>query len=231
MKDRFYEDLNAYADGQLSRERSEEMARHLEECEDCQKDYEEILAVKAAMALAAPKAAIPQEAGKTWRSALSADGAVRRKNSRRGMAVKGASALVAACLCLLCASAIRFAPAAPDVPPVDAPLSENEAASKTPYLEAVGDQKLKNEKLELDRESTRLEDYLMDDAILLPVLTLTEEEAEEFCRLFALKTAENESAILAKVDAERTGELYRWLSINGCPMVRVWGDVVILRIQ
>jgi len=101
MKDRFYEDLNAYADGQLSRERSEEMARHLEECEDCQKDYEEILAVKAAMALAAPKAAIPQEAGKTWRSALSADGAVRRKNSRRGMAVKGASALVAACLCLL----------------------------------------------------------------------------------------------------------------------------------
>ena len=49
MKDEFLEQLNAYADGELSEKDRQRVEEHLAACPECRAAYEEILELKALM--------------------------------------------------------------------------------------------------------------------------------------------------------------------------------------
>ena len=98
--DAFRQKIDAYMDGELSRDERTEMNQHARECEECGRMLEDVKTLSACLAELNEGLTVPLEAQAAWRKAIRAEGSGSRKRSV-GRFTKGLAAVAAALVVLV----------------------------------------------------------------------------------------------------------------------------------
>ena len=94
--------LDAYIDGELSREETRALMDHVEACEECAREFEAAVLLKDTLAYIDDDVEVPLQAQAAWRSAIRTE--AKKKNARKWMRM----AYAAAALVLLLGGVFAF---------------------------------------------------------------------------------------------------------------------------
>jgi hypothetical protein len=200
MKDEFLEQLNAYADGELTEEERRRVEEHLASCAPCRAAYEEILELKALM----KEAEIPQGLSASWRME---EARTRQKKARGRRMVRRMASLVAlACVGILCFRAMPWwkgDPQAADPAPLSVAAQEEagqglkDSANPSARQEMFQDGAISENELSEARkqEAPALAMAKADALALMADLVLAETAREEGTLYFSFSQEEGERVL------------------------------------
>ena len=208
MKDEFLEQLNAYADGELSEKDRQRVEEHLAACPECRAAYEEILELKALMG----EAKTPQGLSARWRQAAARS--QERKARGRRMVRTVASLAAVACVGILC---FRAMPWWSGDQPTDQPASpaleareETEGDSTDAVSRAAEQESMLQDSAE---EKNALSALQKQDGA---VLAMEEDDAMDMVADLGLKKATREDNVLSLSLSQEEGQrVLAWLNDRG----------------
>ena len=204
MKDEFLEQLNAYADGELSEKDRQRVEEHLAACPECRAAYEEILELKALMG----EAKTPEGLSARWRQAAARS--QERKARGRRMVRTVASLAAVACVGILCFRAMPWWSGVQPASPALEAREETEGDSTDAVSRAAEQESMLQDSAE---EKNALSALQKQDGA---VLAMEEDDAMDMVADLGLKKATREDNVLSLSLSQEEGQrVLAWLNDRG----------------